>query len=203
MKAGPETRKPTATDTGSFIRRPIGQTLILTALLGLAFAVSAFVFRNQFVFQGDRIWITLFLAGALLILAAIDIDRFLLPDWLTLPLIVLGLGYSYLFGVGLIQSGIGALVGYVTIAALAYIWRTKFGREGIGLGDAKLLSAAGAWVGVVSIPSLLMISSGLGLVIFALLSVFSESSEKGRYIPFGPLIILAFWVIWCAPKISV
>lgn len=206
MKAGPERPKATANAPerpSPLILRPLRQTVFLISLLILGFAVISFVFREQYVFQGDHVWITLFLATALVTLGAIDLDRFLLPDWLTLPLIILGLGYSYLFGVGLIQSGAGAIAGYALIAGLAYYWRYRFGREGIGLGDAKLFSAAGAWLGIFSLPLVLLAASGFALVIIAVFSILTRKSVNGRYIPFGPFIILAFWGVWCAPVLSV
>jgi leader peptidase (prepilin peptidase)/N-methyltransferase len=169
----------------------------------LTFAVVAYIFRGSPVLTGDHIWITLFLAGALIMLTVIDLDRYLLPDWLTLPLIILGLGYSYMFGVGVLLSGLGAAIGYVIIASLAYFWRSQMGREGIGLGDAKLLAAAGAWLGALSLPAMLLGASGLGLVFFAALSVSKKYSEMRQVLPFGPFIALAFWALWCAPRISV
>lgn len=203
MKAGPEKPQATADPDQLFERRPKAQTALLCALMLLAFVFTAYLFRGSVVLSGDHIWITVFLAAALMTLTAIDLDRYLLPDWLTLPLIILGLGYSYVFGVGALLSGIGAALGYVIIASLAYFWRSKMGREGIGLGDAKLLAAAGAWLGALSIPALLLGASGLGLVFFAALSVSKKYSETPQVVPFGPFIVLAFWVLWCAPKTSV
>ena len=203
MKVGPENPQATTDSDQLFVRRPSAQTALLSALMLLAFAITAFLFGSSPVLSGDHIWITLFLAAALITLTAIDLDRYLLPDWLTLPLIILGLGYSYIFGVGIILSGLGAALGYVIIASIAYFWRSQMGREGIGLGDAKLLAAAGAWLGALSLPALLLGASGLGLVFYAVLSISRKYSETRQVLPFGPFISLAFWTLWCAPRISV
>ncbi|MEQ3746429.1 MAG: A24 family peptidase [Henriciella sp.] len=199
MKAGPD---KTLSEEPLLERRPVGETLGFLLGLLAAFVLVAVINRSSFVFTGDHIWVTLFLVGALIVLSAIDIDRYILPDWLTLPLIVIGIGYSALMGTGILLSGLGAVFGYGLVAALAWFWRKRFGKEGIGLGDAKLLAAGGAWVGVAAIPIILLVSSGVALALIGVLSLISKTSGNGTYIPFGPLLSLGIWFAWCAPIIS-
>lgn len=200
MKAGPD---KTLSEEPLLERRPVGETLGFLLGLLAAFVLVAVINRSSFVFTGDHIWVTLFLFGALFVLSAVDIDRYILPDWLTLPLIVIGVGYSALMGTGVLLSGLGAIFGYGLVAALAWFWRKRFGKEGIGLGDAKLLAAGGAWVGVAAIPIILLVSSGVALALIGVLSLISKKSGNGTYIPFGPLLSLGIWFAWCAPIISV
>lgn len=199
MKAGPD---KTLSEEPLLERRPVGETLGFLLGLLAAFVLVAVINRSSFVFTGDHIWVTLFLVGALIVLSAIDIDRYILPDWLTLPLIVIGVGYSALMGTGVLLSGFGAIFGYSLVAALAWFWRKRFGKEGIGLGDAKLLAAGGAWVGVAAIPIILLVSSGVALALIGVLSLISKTSGNDTYIPFGPLLSLGIWFAWCAPIIS-
>ena len=69
-------------------------------------------------------------------------------------------------------------------------------REGLGLGDAKLLAAAGAWVGWVGLPSVVMLGAVFGLV--TALAMRMTGREVGRVteLPFGPALALAFWLVW-------
>ena len=196
-KAGPETTLNKVDKAHpEFPRRPLWQTLIGTACLGLSFLVLALVFREADVFQDDRFWLSLGLAVWLLALAAIDLDRYLLPDVLTYPLIIAGLGYSYVSGVGPILAFAGAIIGYGLIAGLAWFWRHNFGREGIGLGDAKLLAAIGAWCGIFALPMVLLVSSTSAIALILVLSVGQKSVDRNTAIPFGPLLCLGFWVAW-------
>ena len=78
--------------------------------------------------------------------AMIDIDRFVLPDILTLGLIVIGLALALREGPSAAWPYIaGAAAGYLALAGVAQIYRRVRGRNGLGLGDAKLLAVAGAW----------------------------------------------------------
>jgi leader peptidase (prepilin peptidase)/N-methyltransferase len=71
------------------------------------------------------------------------------------------------------------------------------GREGIGLGDAKLLAAAGAWVGWMGLPSTLLLAalSGLVYAIAARRAGGAALSADDR-VPFGAFIGLGLWVVW-------
>ena len=136
------------------------------------------------------------LASGLLALSYTDLRTGFLLDALTLPLILLGLGYAAWNG-ALLFSVAGAVVGYALIAGLAAYWRRARGYEGIGLGDAKLLAAGGAWVGLAGLPLLLLIASGTGLV--AALTVSKKARSAGEHvaIPFGPCLAIGTWIVWC------
>ena len=140
------------------------------------------------------------LAATLILLSAIDAATHRLPDVLTLPLIGAGLiwsggmGWSVLF-----LSALGAVIGYAIIAGLNGYWRWRRGVEGIGLGDAKLLAAGGAWCGVMGLPFILLISSAAGLLVsaFTLKAIGKETkSIRTTRIPFGPFLALGIWFVW-------
>ena len=126
---------------------------------------------------------------ALLLLSTIDIERGLLPDQITLPLLWTGLIVNlYLEIVPLSAAVLGATLGYLSL--WLFFWAYKFlrNKEAFGYGDFKLLAAVGAWFGFQSIPSTLLYASITGLI-WALLKGFIE---KGliRSLPFGPFISL-------------
>ena len=84
------------------------------------------------------------LGWTLLALAVIDARRHILPDFLTLPLAAAGIGFAFIDGVWPIDRMLGAVLGYAAFASVAFLYRRWRGRDGLGMGDAKLMAAAGA-----------------------------------------------------------
>jgi leader peptidase (prepilin peptidase) / N-methyltransferase len=93
-------------------------------------------------------------------LAFIDLDTTLLPDDITLPLLWLGLLFN-VFGVfaSLQSAVIGAMLGYLILWAIYWLFKLVTGKEGMGYGDFKLLSAIGAWLGWERLPVTILLSS--------------------------------------------
>ena len=134
----------------------------------------------------------------LLALALIDLLSWRLPDALTLPLIVAGIAAAALGmlpTVDLFQALAGAAIGYLALAGIGWAYRRLRGRDGLGLGDAKLLAAAGAWLGVESLPWLVLISAVLGL---ALALARTQPVRAETAVQFGPPLALAFWGLFLA-----
>jgi leader peptidase (prepilin peptidase) / N-methyltransferase len=131
----------------------------------------------------------------LLRIAMVDAATRRIPDMLSLPLIGLGLGLAALsLTPALADRLIGAGTGFLVMAALGeafFRWRH---REGLGLGDAKLFGAAGAWLGWQALPLVLVLASGAALI-WALV-------RRQRSLAFGPWLALAFWLIWAATLIQ-
>ena len=125
----------------------------------------------------------------LLLLAVLDLDRYWLPDRLTLPLLAAGLATA-LAGIGpdLAARMIGAVLGWGVLAAIGGGYRRLRGRRGIGGGDPKLFAAIGAWVGWAMLPTVLLIASGGGLLLVAALAVCGRRITATTRIPFGPLL---------------
>ncbi|WP_244968380.1 prepilin peptidase [Sulfitobacter mediterraneus] len=110
---------------------------------------------------------------------------------MTLPLIVAGLGFSAAAGqTDLTASLVGGAVGFGLFAAIGQVYFKRNGREGLGLGDAKLFAAAGTWLGWNALPATLLIASG-GALAFALIA-----RRTAGHIAFGPWIALGFFVLW-------
>ncbi len=140
----------------------------------------------------------LLLIWALLALTAIDFDTQLLPDDITLPLLWSGLLFN-LFGVftNLPSAVWGAVIGYLTLWGVYWLFKLVTGKEGMGYGDFKLLAALGAWMGWQMLPLIILLSSLVGAVIGITLIV---ALKHGRNIPipFGPYLaggglIALFW----------
>ena len=140
----------------------------------------------------------LLLIWALIALTGIDFDTQLLPDSITLPLLWLGFAFN-LAGtyVDLFSAVIGAMVGYLTLWSVFWLFKLATGKEGMGFGDFKLLAALGAWLGWQMLPAIILLSSIVGAVVGISLIV---ATRHGRNtpIPFGPYlaaagIIALFW----------
>jgi leader peptidase (prepilin peptidase)/N-methyltransferase len=147
----------------------------------------------------------LIFSWCLLTLSLIDLDHYLLPDDITLPLLWLGLLVSAtglgLPEVSLSDSVVGAAAGYLSLWSLFWAFLFATGKEGLGYGDFKLLAALGAWLGWQALLPILLLSSLTGAVIGLALIAFG-GRERGAPLPFGPFLAVAgFSMLVWGPKI--
>ena len=124
----------------------------------------------------------------------IDFDHQLLPDSITLPFIWIGLFIAF-FGVftDLKTSVIGAMVGYLSLWSVYWLFKLLTGKEGMGYGDFKLLAVIGAWFGWQAVPTTILLSSLVGAVVGISLIAF-RGRDRNIPIPFGPYIATAGWI---------
>ncbi|RDV29080.1 prepilin peptidase [Alteromonas aestuariivivens] len=124
----------------------------------------------------------------------IDLDKMLLPDQLTLPLMWLGLLVSTqaLF-VGTSDAIWGAAVGYLSLWSVYWLFKLVTGKEGMGYGDFKLLAALGAFTGWQGLPIIIILSSCVGAVIGITLMIV-QKKDSTLAIPFGPYLAIAGWL---------
>jgi len=138
----------------------------------------------------------------LIVLGAIDFETGYLPDALTLPLIALGLLVNAIGSIGGFASRpeafIGAIAGYGSFWLIAFYYERIRGREGLGMGDAKLLAALGAWCGWPALAPIVLIASvgALGFVGFA--AIRGKNVEADTLIRFGPALALAGIIVFVA-----
>jgi len=131
----------------------------------------------------------------LIALSMIDIDHQLLPDSLTYLLLWLGLLFNvFETFTDLSSAVIGAMVGYLSLWSVFWIFKLITGKEGMGYGDSKLLAALGAWMGWQSITQVILVSSILGTIIGVGLILF-KGKDKNQPIPFGPYLAFAGWIV--------
>ena len=140
----------------------------------------------------------LFLTWSLIALTMIDIDTYLLPDDITLPLLWLGLiANSFNTFTDLPSALWGAIAGYLSLWSVYKLFKMLTGKEGMGYGDFKLLAALGAWMGWQMLPQIILLSSLVGAVI-GLSMILIRGRDKSIPIPFGPYLAIAGWIafIW-------
>ncbi len=152
---------------------------------------SALFFAAFLRFGEYGIYWHLFFIWSLLLMTEIDWRMFLLPDILTIPLLIIGFVYASFIAdwTFAADSALGAAVGYFmpVLATLLLVWKNK---DMFGGGDIKLLAAIGAWFGVEKLIYAILLS----VFLFALQSVFLRQ-RSGAYGPSAAIsaIIIAFY----------
>lgn len=137
------------------------------------------------------------LAWTLLCLGAVDLAVYRLPDLLTLPLAVAGLAIAAVLpGRPILDHLVGGAAGWSALALVAEGYRRWRGVDGMGMGDAKLLGAAGAWLGWEALPSVLLIACFSAFAGVAAGALMGGRTARGSRIAFGAPLSLAFWIVW-------
>lgn len=135
---------------------------------------------------------------SLISLTMIDVDHYLLPDSITLPLMWLGI-VANLFGTytTLESSVIGAITGYLSLWLVYWGFKLATGKEGMGYGDFKLLAALGAWMGWEYLPLIILLSSAVGALL-GIGAIVLLGRDKAKPLPFGPYLAVAGFIafIW-------
>lgn len=167
------------------IRYPVVELLtgLLTMAVAWRFGVS---------------WLTVGLLAftwSLIALSAIDLDTLLLPDVIVLPMLWTGLLFNlWIESVPLKSAVLGAAFGYLLLWSVYHLFRLVTGKEGMGHGDFKLLAMLGAWLGVSSLPGIILLSSVIGAVIGIALIALTRR-EAAAPLPFGPFLAGAGWIM--------
>ncbi len=169
-------------------------------LVELATAIASAAVAWHFGF-GWQAGLALVFTWYLIALAGIDVDRQLLPDVLTLPLLWLGLLASLWPAESLLAAPpvspkdalIGAVAGYLFLWSVFQLFRLITGKEGMGYGDFKLFAVAGAWLGWQMLPLVLLLAAVVGAIVGVLMIVVKRHG-RGVPIPFGPYLAGAAWI---------
>ncbi len=161
---------------------------LLTMLL-----VVACVWRFGFGWQGFGASL---LSCFLVAMSGIDVRTQLLPDQLTLPLLWLGLIASVdnLF-VPSKAAIAGAVLGYLSLWVVYWVYKQLTGKVGMGHGDFKLLAALGAWAGYKALLPIVMLSSIVGAIVGSIW-LMTKGRDQGTPIPFGPYLAIAGWIVF-------
>ncbi len=184
-------------NTSISIRYPI-----IEGLTGLLSALVAWQFGPT--------WLTLallVLTWCLISLTMIDFDHQLLPDNITIPLLWLGLVVNTLLpdaAVNPRDAVLGAVIGYLSLWSVYWVFKILTGKEGMGYGDFKLLAALGAWMGWQPILLIIILSSLVGAVVGIVMLV-ALGRDRNVPIPFGPYLAGAGYIalLWGDSLMSV
>lgn len=172
-----------------FCRRSISKRYPLTEAVTLSLSLIIAAHMPDFL----HCLIALMFCWFLIALTLIDAEHYLLPDSLTQSLVWTGLVLSTTELQGWVtpaQAITGALVGYGSfrILSLAYLFIRK--KEGLGGGDAKLMAALGAWLGVDALPGVVFIAS-ITTLSGIIMARMAYSRNLSKSVPFGPALSFA------------
>ena len=187
-------------------RAPISPRYICVELLGGALFLATFLHLLKFglpphVLVVYWIWIALMIVGSF-----IDFDHQLLPDFVTVGGMALGLvanAYDCFFFWGkvywenyLLYCVGGLALGFGLLWLVRWLGSKAFKREAMGMGDVFLMGAVGALFGPVAVVFTLMVSAVLGSLV-GLGMIALSKARLGRFvaIPYGPYICLGC-LVW-------
>lgn len=134
--------------------------------------------------------VRLALISALVVLFAIDWQHQILPDAITLPGVVVGFTVSLFLPPGWTSSLLGLVVGGLFPFLVAEAYFRLRGREGMGMGDFKMLAMVGAFLGWPLVWIVLILSCLLGIIVGGGALLVTRRGLATR-IPFGTFIAVA------------
>ncbi|GMV46212.1 MAG: hypothetical protein AMXMBFR66_16100 [Pseudomonadota bacterium] len=161
--------------------------LLVELATGLLFAACAWLFG-----AGAHALVSCAALALLIVMALVDLDYTLLPDSLTIPLVVLGLVAAALHWtpVRWSDAAAGALVGYGVLWAFGAFWQLVLRKaNAMAEGDMKMLAGIGAVLGWQAVPGVLFLAATLGALIGVGLIVLGRH-RRDVPIPFGPYLAL-------------
>ena len=139
------------------------------------------------------LWADCVFGWGLLALAWIDWTHLRLPDVLTLSLLLAGLGATALLDpAAATDHAIAAAFGYLALRLLSFAYLKLRGREGLGAGDAKLLAAIGAWLGLSGLGPVLLMACLAGIAVAV---IRGGSLRATTVIPLGTCLATAAWLV--------
>jgi leader peptidase (prepilin peptidase)/N-methyltransferase len=181
----------------NWLDRPAAEGQAAALILALVYAALALIAMREGSMPVPALAASAMLAAALIALSVIDWLTFRLPDAITLPLILAGPALALAFGWdGVPWRFASAAAGFLALFAVAHGYRALRGRAGLGLGDAKLFAAAGAWLGMEGLPSVLLWACVMALCGVVLAMSLGRAVKATSRIPFGPFLALGFWAVW-------
>ena len=144
-------------------------------------------------------FLSFFFFLSVLIIFFTDLNEYIIPNIITYSISALGIVISYfslsIFDISLIESLMGGLIsgGILLLTSKIYLLLRK--REGMGMGDVKMIAMIGFWIGIESTFIVLIVSSLLGSIIGIALIKFKKMDSQ-QYIPFGTFLSIGVIIVW-------
>ena len=172
-------------------KKPISFQYVVVELLSIVSFVTIYLIYG---FSFTTL-LLIILSLAFIIIFFIDLKHFIIPDVITFPLMALGFIKSFIPNLDplfpyYVLSLIGGVFGYGIIWGIIFFYKQVKKKEGMGLGDAKLLAVIGFWFGLDAVPFIIFLSSTIALISVAP-DLIKKSKKMSTQIPFGPYIIAA------------
>jgi leader peptidase (prepilin peptidase)/N-methyltransferase len=141
------------------------------------------------------------LAIVMMAIAAIDGRRFIIPDRLVAAGLALGLldaatAQPGQFTAGLVNAALRGLVLALLFFGFRMAYRRIRQREGLGLGDVKLASVAGLWLGWTAAVVAVDVAALSALAAVLIVVLRGQSITRTTQVPFGLFFAPAIWIAW-------
>jgi len=152
-------------------------------------ALTAAMFAGATWYYGPSLLLVsrLVFGCALIVLFAIDLEHYILPNVITVPGIVVGFAFSLFTEPGWVDSLIGIAVGGGALWAIFEAYRLIRHEDGLGFGDVKMLAMIGAFIGwrltLMALTAASFIGSLLGLAL-----ILSGRGNMKSALPFGTFL---------------
>ena len=174
--------------------------MIITAIIYIALLYKFGIQKNIM----DNITLIKYLVLTPMILSAFIIDYRLqiIPNRLNLTIFETGLIFTFLLGIVNINLAINMILGMLAGAGIFLIITLVggliAGKEAMGFGDVKFMGALGLYFGLYGIIAIALIAFLIGAIISIILLI-SKIKKTDEYIPFGPFIVIASFILMFIP----
>jgi leader peptidase (prepilin peptidase)/N-methyltransferase len=167
-----------------------------TPVLAIFGAVALAVVPIRFGDPAQRLLFTAFFATCVLLMAT-DLDQKLMPDVVTLPLIVISALALVWGGDSLVSRSPAweAVLGAILVPGFLFLVSLPFGEGALGFADVKFMVSVGLLTGLIRVAITAFAGAMIGgVVVFALLVTRRVTLKS--YVPFGPFLIVgAVWAV--------
>jgi len=128
--------------------------------------------------------------SALIVITFIDIDHGIIPDVISLPGIPIGfiLASFLLPSMNYKASLAGIIAGGGSLLAVAWIYNLIKKKDGMGVGDIKLLAMIGAFIGWKGILFTIFVASATGTLVGFAVMLKTRKGMGQQAVPFGPFL---------------
>ncbi|WP_336285842.1 prepilin peptidase [Citrobacter arsenatis] len=174
-----------------------------------AITLIAFVCFYLIFFDKDVLLflLTSFLFCFLYVISIIDFRYYIIPDKLLIILFIGGVLYSCVYG-NVLFDMCGFVIYSLIFAIIIFACESFSDRKVLGMGDVKFYLSAVPWIGGLFFPYVMLISSLVGLFVVLFWKIYVKNFfvsneltfgvDENRFVPFGPAIGVAFFVVYLA-----
>jgi len=138
------------------------------------------------------------LGGAVL---GVLFTTFVPPNTAIMPLLLMSVHIQNRYFIAFAESLFGAVVCSVSLWIVAVLYQKIRHREGLGLGDVKMVAMIGAFLGVYNALLTLVVASVLGAVVGLLFIWFTGKDATTYELPFGTFLAFAALVVGFASEV--
>lgn len=136
--------------------------------------------------------------------ALIDVRRLIIPNELNLFILVSGIAFYIATDASFLRSSIiGVLLGGFIPYMISRIFTRVRGYPGLGMGDVKFIAAAGAWIGWMGLPPMLLLAATAALISVGIKYFLSDDFSLQTRIPFAPFLGGATFSIWILQTMNI